>query len=96
MTTSGMSGGYSSHYTGAMPIAGTRVVTADGEELGKVREVTGTCFKVDVSMQPDYWLGTDTIERVTPSEVRLSIIKDKVGDFKVNGPEHSGVHHHLA
>jgi hypothetical protein len=89
-----MSSGYTGSYGGAMPTMGARVVTADGEDLGTVREVAGTCFKVDVSMQPDYWLGTDTIERVTPAEVRLAIIKDKVGDFKVDGPEHSGVHHH--
>jgi hypothetical protein len=90
-----MSSDYSSNYTGTMPTTDARVVTADGEELGKVKEVAGNCFKVDVSMQPDYWLGTDTIASVTTNEVRLSIIKDKVGDFKVDGPQHSGVHHHL-
>jgi hypothetical protein len=94
MTTSGMSGGYTAGYTGAMPIVGARVVTADSDELGKVKEVVGSCFKVDASMQPDYWLGTDTIASTTTTEVRLSIAKDRVGDAKVDGPEHSGVHRH--
>lgn len=38
---------------GVTPTLGARVVTADGDELGKVKEVSGTCFKVDASMQPD-------------------------------------------
>jgi hypothetical protein len=81
-------------YTGTMPISGARVVTADGEELGTVKEVAGSCFKVDVSMQPDYWLSRDTIAGGSAMDVRLTITKDRVGDFKVDGPEHRGVHHH--
>jgi hypothetical protein len=84
------SGGYSS----TMPTVGARVVTADGNELGNVKEVAGTCFKVDASMQPDYWLGSDCIASATGMEVRLGINKDRVGDAKVDGPEHSGVHRH--
>jgi hypothetical protein len=97
MTTSGMaamSGEPVRGYMAAMPAIGGRVVTADGEELGTVREVADRCFKVDVAMQPDYWLGTDTIEQATGNEVRLNILKDRVGDFKLDGPEHSGVHRH--
>jgi len=73
---------------------GARVVTADGDELGKVKEVAGTCFKVDASMQPDYWLGSDSIADASGAEVRLAIRKDDVGNAKVDGPEHSGVHRH--
>jgi rRNA processing protein Gar1 len=90
MTMSNPSGAY----TGGMPILGARVVTADGNELGKVKEVVGTCFKVDASMQPDYWLGTDTVASSSSAEVRLAIAKDRVGDLKTDGPEHSGVHRH--
>jgi len=81
---------------GVMPTLGARVVTSDGDELGKVKEVVGTCFKLDVSMQPDYWLGNDVIADATSMEVRLSIPKDRVGDAKLDGPEHSGVHRHSA
>jgi hypothetical protein len=69
-------------------------LTSDGNELGKVKEVTGTCFKVDAAMQPDYWLGTDTVASSTGTEVRLSIPKDRIGDLKLDGPERSGVHRH--
>jgi hypothetical protein len=90
----GMSGEYSSGYAGGLPTIGSRVVTADGDELGKVKETAGSCFKVDASMQPDYWLGTDTIASSSGMEVQLSIPKDRVGDVKLDGPEHSGVHRH--
>jgi hypothetical protein len=96
MTTSETSGESTSGYTGAMPTEGARVVTADGADLGKVKEVAATCFKVDVSMHPDYWLGTDTIASVTDTEVRLSVAKDGVSDVKVAGPEHGGAHSHTA
>jgi hypothetical protein len=90
----GMSGAYTSGYTGATPTIGARVITTDGDELGEVKEVVGSCFKVDASMQPDYWLGTDTIVSSSGMEVQLGIAKDRVGDVKVEGPEHSGVHRH--
>ncbi|HET9319341.1 MAG TPA: hypothetical protein VFO27_06190 [Bryobacteraceae bacterium] len=81
---------------GTMPTIGARVLTADGDELGKVKEIAGSCFKVDVSMQPDYWLGSDTIASASAMDVRLGVTKDRVGDFKVDGPQHTGVHHHSA
>lgn len=91
-----MSSGSTSGYTGTMPTIGARVLTADGDELGKVKEIAGSCFKVDVSMQPDYWLGSDTIASSSAMDVRLSVTKARVGDFKVDGPHHTGVHHHSA
>ena len=90
MTTSNLASGYA----GTTPPVGARVVTADGDELGKVKEVAGRCFKVDASMQPDYWLGTDAVASSSGTEVRLAIPKDRVGDLKTDGPEHSGVHRH--
>jgi hypothetical protein len=70
---------------------GARVVTADGEQLGTVKEVAGGCFKVDASMQPDYWLGSDCIASATPSDVRLSITQDQLDGVKVDAPDNSGV-----
>jgi hypothetical protein len=75
---------------------GAIVVTSDGDELGKVQEVAGTCFKVDASMQPDYWLGNDTIADAAGSAIRLAIPKDQVGDAKLDESEHRGIHRHSA
>lgn len=82
---------YTSDYAGAIPAIGARVVTADGDELGNVKEVADACFKVNVSMQPDYWLSADTIASSSETDVRLSINKDSVDDYKVDAPPDSGV-----
>jgi hypothetical protein len=82
--------------TGGTPIAGARVITADGDELGKVKEVSGDCFKVDARMRPDYWLAADCVASSSGDEVRLSINKDRIGDAKVDGPGHTGIHRHDA
>ena len=60
------------------PTVGARVLTSDGEELGVVKEVVAGCFKVNASMQPDYWLGEDCIASATSNDVRLSITQDQV------------------
>jgi hypothetical protein len=81
-------------YSGGTPAIGARVLTADGDELGKVKEISGSCFKVDAPMQPDYWLATDCIADGTGSDVTLSFTKDHLGDAKQDGPEHKGLHPH--
>jgi hypothetical protein len=81
-------------YSGGTPSVGVRVFTADGDELGKVKEISGSCFKVDAPMQPDYWLGTDSIASASGDGVRLSFSKEDLGDEKRKGPEHKGMHDH--
>ena len=83
--------------SGSAPTVGAEVMTADGDKLGKVKEVSGGCFKVDARMQPDYWLGTDCIAGSSAGAVRLTINKDQLGDAKDEGrKEHRGVHRHDA
>jgi hypothetical protein len=43
------------------PWIGADVYTSDGDKLGKVKEVRGAYFKVAAPMQPDYWLGTESV-----------------------------------
>jgi hypothetical protein len=76
------------------PIPGAQVLTADGKELGRVKEVSGTCFKVDVSLRPDYWLASSYVSSATSSEVRLTVTKDNLDTAKVDGPGHAGIHGH--
>ena len=66
---------------------GAHVFTLDGDDLGKVKEVYGEFFKVDASMQPDYWLRTSCIRTASSGRVDLSFDKDHLGDFKVSDPE---------
>ncbi len=82
--------------SGGAPPMGAAVYTADGDRLGTVKEVVGGCFKVDARMQPDYWLASDCITSTTGTEVRLNVAKDELGDAKMDGPDHTGVHRHDA
>ena len=77
------------------PTIGTRVVTSDGEELGKVKEISGDCFKVDAPMQPDYWLSSDSVASNAGGNVVLTFTKSGLGDAKQDGPEHKGYHPHI-
>ena len=40
---------------------GCPVFTADGDEIGRVKEIRGRYFKVDAPMRPDYWLIYDVL-----------------------------------
>jgi hypothetical protein len=74
---------------------GAPVRTSDGKELGKVKEVLGECFKVDAPMQPDYWLGMDTVTgNSTDGGLNLRFDRKSLDSAKQEGSEHSGYHRH--
>lgn len=77
------------------PKIGAVVVTADGEELGRVAEFEGECFKVDVSLLPDYWVAPDIVDVVTPETVQLLFTKADIPAVFEPGAEHSGYHVHM-
>jgi hypothetical protein len=66
---------------------GCAVFTADGDKIGEVKEVKGDYFKVDASMQPDYWLCTDDVSNATGDRVVMNFDKDHLGDFKFDDPD---------
>jgi hypothetical protein len=68
-----------------LPI-GSEVVTMDGDVLGTVREIHGDFFKIDVSMQPDYWLPMHCVSSTSGNRVLLNFSKDRLGDFKLTEP----------
>jgi len=78
----------------AQPSIGKQVMTADGKELGKVKEISGGCFKIDAPLAPDYWLSTDTVSDATTSVLRLSLTRDGLDNAKIDGPQHTGYHRH--
>jgi len=85
----------------ATPTVGAEVVTSDGDKVGEVKEVSGSCFKVDAPMQPDYWLARDCIAGVSGDAVRLNMTRDRLGEMKLDGIDdasetgvHTGIHHH--
>jgi rRNA processing protein Gar1 len=65
---------------------GAPVFARDGEQLGTVKEVRGTAFKVGAALKPDYWLPTSAL---TPSTGRLLVeaTKDRIADLTVDEPK---------
>lgn len=81
-------------YGGSIPKIGSRVITSDGEQLGRVKDVHGECFKVDAPLQADYWLAADSIATTLAGEVMLTFSRDDLGKAKAEGKEHRGIHRH--
>ncbi|MHB8576961.1 MAG: PRC-barrel domain-containing protein [Dehalococcoidia bacterium] len=77
---------YDSSATGPLEI-GCPVYTADGDEIGHVKEVRGRVFKVDAPLRPDYWLSRESIGATRSNGVTLIVDKDHLGDAKVAAPE---------
>lgn len=82
-------------YSDRTPAVGDRVLMTDGEEFGKVTEVSGSCFKVDAPMQSDYWLSADCIASAEPGQVNLRFTKESLGQARDEGREHAGYHQHI-
>jgi hypothetical protein len=81
--------------SGSFPTVGAEVMSADGDMLGKVKEVSGSGVKVDAPMRPDYWLGTDCVAGSSRGAVRLTVTKGQFGNAKDEGrKEHRGIHSH--
>ena len=64
--------------------AGAHVMTADGKQIGTVKDVRDDRFKVDVRWAPDYWLGTETVESAAGDSVQLLITKEAIGSAKLH------------
>ena len=65
---------------------GDTVITLDGDVVGKVAEIRGQYFKVDVSMQPDFWLTAAAIRSAAEGQVVLGVDKSHVSDYKIDNP----------
>jgi hypothetical protein len=76
--------------TGAAVNVGVRVVSADGKQLGSIKEAREDRFLIDVKWAPDYWLGTETIDNASEDLVQLILTREAIGPAKlrheVEGP----------
>ena len=66
---------------------GDRIETSDGHELGKVKEVTLTHFKVDASMRTDYWLPRAEVATVDGECVRMDWPNSEFDKKPLPGPD---------
>ena len=63
---------------------GAHVMSADGKQLGVVKDARIDRFLVDVRWAPDYWLGVETVENSSPDTVQLVIPKQGIGSAKIH------------
>jgi hypothetical protein len=69
---------------------GAAVITRDGRDLGRVKQVRGDRFKVAAPMQPDYWLSCEHVAAATPYRVELNVDGGALEAAKVDAPEGYG------
>ena len=65
------------------------VVTQDQAKIGKVKEVRGRFFKIEMPQfwKRDFWLRSDIVETAVPDEVVvLGIAQADLDDYKVEEP----------
>lgn len=72
--------------TGMVPQSGQRVVTRDGAELGRVKEIAADAFKVDAPMKRDYWLSVGSILSIGTAGIEMDFDESMLDAFKLDGP----------
>jgi hypothetical protein len=65
---------------------GVAVVTADGRELGHVKEVAESAFLVDAPRQLDYWLDKELVTKTGADRLELNIVDSDLGAYKMDRP----------
>lgn len=71
----------------ATPRVGSRVYTADGELLGRVKEVDGDAFKVDAPTALDYWLSQAVVRDADDGQVRVTFMQNELDEYRLDGDE---------
>jgi hypothetical protein len=74
--------------------AGDRVVTADGEELGRVKQVRDACIEIQARKERTYWLATDAIQNRLQGLVLLRVAANHLDATGMNNEGHAGRHMH--
>lgn len=70
-------------YDGELPID-CLVFSADGHQLGKIKEVREPFFKVDAPMAPDYWISRACVAGPRANGIVLLVERDDLDDAKVD------------
>ncbi|HEY3117699.1 MAG TPA: hypothetical protein VGK54_13230 [Chloroflexota bacterium] len=68
-------------------LVGGTVLSQDGQNIGRLKDIRGNGFLVDAPLQPDYWLPTDCILSVADQTIHISIPSDLIGDYTMDPPE---------
>ncbi len=63
---------------------GARVESADGQDIGEVKEIVGRFFKVDAPMAPDFWLPMSLVRSAAQETVSLGADREALGGYEVD------------
>jgi hypothetical protein len=55
---------------------GAKIMSADGKELGTVKEVGADRFKVGRKLLPDYWLANEYVDHAGNGIVQMILTKE--------------------
>ena len=70
--------------------AGDPVETSDGTVIGRVAEVRGAYFRVDVRLEADFWLETARIRSAGTGSVLLDFPGDELNAHRLTSPPDEG------
>jgi hypothetical protein len=73
---------------------GDVVLSSDGSDLGAVREIGETCFRLATKRRRDQWLPGDAIEHRESGIALLRVAKDSLRDAVIDIERHRGLHGH--
>jgi hypothetical protein len=66
---------------------GAPVLDRDGHQIGTVKEIEGSAFKVDVPLAFDYWLHFDGVQSASIDRVVMCVDRDHLDEFRLDSPE---------
>ncbi|MCZ2111289.1 MAG: hypothetical protein LC118_17255 [Dehalococcoidia bacterium] len=78
------------------PARGAAVVSSDGEQFARVRQVRGGYFELDIPLARDFWLSCAHIASADAGRVLLNITRDDVDEHRLTaaGLETANDPHH--
>jgi hypothetical protein len=73
---------------------GDIVMSADGKDLGIVRELGDTCFRINAKRKRDFWLSNDSVDGRDNGIAVLLYDHNRLDDAFVDVLTHTGAHSH--
>ena len=67
-------------------LVNARVLTNDGTEVGKVKQVEPNAFLVNAPRQFDFWLSAEIVAAASAEKLDLAIGDSDLGAYKMDNP----------
>jgi hypothetical protein len=68
-------------------VVGSAVLTADGQEIGLLQEISPIAFRVAAPEDVEFWIDNEYIEDATDQRVRLNFRLERLEEIKRETPE---------